>query len=466
MAFTTIDMAAPPETYRARRARLASKLDRPMVLFSGMPRARNYPTNLHPFRAGSSYLYFGGPPVAGAALMLEPNSDGLAGCTLARPIVGFEDIVWTGPPASDDSLSAACGLNHTSLIAPDALKTTLGGRAAAYIAPPCPTTLAWAGSLGLQPATPDELLPIVEMRLIKDEHELKALRRAAKVGVDAHLAAMKATAPGRSEAQVVAAFHEVLFANQCQPSFSPIVTIRGEILHSEGYPNKLERGNLLLVDGGAESPDGYVSDITRTYPVDGRFTTMQRDLYEIVLRAQRAAIAACVPGKRYREVHDLAALITCEGLVEIGLLRGDPIDLTQQLAHTLFFGHGVGHLFGLDVHDMEDFAGLAEYPAHRTRRPEFGNKYLRLDRDLEPGMTVTIEPGIYLIPAVWENDDFMRPFDDVVNRPAVDALLKEGFGGIRLEEDICVRSADNDGPEVLTAALPIDADEVAEIVSG
>jgi len=463
MALTTIDMAAPSATYRARRARLASKLDRPMVLFAGMPRARNYPTNLHPYRAGSSYLYYGGPPVAGSALMIEPQSDGLAGCTLARPMVDFEDIVWTGPPASDDSLTSASGLDESSLIAPDALKTTLGDRVAAYVAPPCPITLTWANSLGLKPATPDELLPIVEMRLIKDEHELAAMRRAAQVGVDAHLAAMKATAPGRSEAQVVAAFHEVLFANQCQPSFSPIVSVHGEIFHTEGYPNMLEKGNLLLVDGGAEAPDGYVSDITRTYPVDSRFTTMQRDLYEVVLRAQRAAIVACVPGKRYREVHDLAALISCEGLVEIGLLRGDPHDLTQRLAHTLFFGHGIGHLIGLDVHDMEDFAGLAEYPAHRTRRPEFGNKYLRLDRDLEPGMTVTIEPGIYLIPAVWENDEFTRPFADVVNRSAVDALLQEGFGGIRLEEDICVRS--DDGPEVLTAALPIDADEVAAIVS-
>lgn len=464
MASDSLNMTAPAETYRKRRARLASKLHRPMVLFAGQPRARNYATNTHPFRAGSNYLYFGGPPVAGAALLIEPGSNGEDGCLLAREVAGFEDIVWTGPPVSDENLSQACGLPLSALIKPDDVAGKVKGRTSAYLAPPCRSTCKWIDALGVQPATPDEVQPIVDMRLIKDEHELKAMRRAADVGVQAHLAAMSATAPGRGEADVVAAFHAVLVANQCHPSFSPIVTRDGEIFHGEGYPHTLQSGDLLLVDGGAEEPGGYAGDITRTYPVSGRFTDLQRNLYDVVLRAQRAAIAACVPGKRYLEVHDLAARVICEGLVELDLLRGDPEELTKRLAHTLFFAHGVGHLIGLDVHDLEEFGDQAGYSPGRSRRPEFGNKYLRLDRDLEPGMVVTIEPGIYLVPAIWQNNELTRPFADVVNRSAIDALLRDHFGGIRLEETICVRSDNESGPEVLTDKLPIDPDAVLEVV--
>ena len=199
-----------------------------------------------------------------------------------------------------------------------------------------------------------------------------------------------------------------------------------------------------------------------SFPADAKWTPIQRQLYETVLRAQRESIAACVPGARFRDVHDLAARVICEGLVEAELLRGDPADLVERRAPTLFFPHGLGHLIGLDVHDMEDFGDLAGYAPGRKRRPEFGHNALRLDRDLEAGMTVTIEPGIYLVPAIWEREDLVKPLADIVNRPKVDALLKDNFGGIRIEETIRVRASG--GPEVLTSALPNDADTVAEIV--
>ena len=134
--------------------------------------------------------------------------------------------------------------------------------------------------------------------------------------------------------------------------------------------------------------------------------------------------------------------------------------------HTLFFTHGLGHLIGLDVHDMEDFGDQAGYAPGRTRRPGFGDKFLRLDRDLEPGMAVTIEPGLYFVPAVWQNDELLAPFDDVINKAAIDSLIKNQFGGIRIEETICVRSEAEGGPEVLTAALPTSADEVTALVTG
>jgi Xaa-Pro aminopeptidase len=189
-------------------------------------------------------------------------------------------------------------------------------------------------------------------------------------------------------------------------------------------------------------------------------------LYDTVLRAEEAAIAACRPGARYRDVHDTAARVICEGLVEASLLRGDPDILFERAAHTLFFTHGVGHLLGLDVHDMEDFGDLAGYPEGRTRRPEFGNRFLRLDRDLAPGMVVTIEPGIYLVPQIWQSAELSGPFEDVTNWEAIDMLLNSHFGGIRIEDDVHVLPADEESPEVLTRDLPKEPDAVAELVGG
>ncbi|MCH7591520.1 MAG: aminopeptidase P family protein [Planctomycetes bacterium] len=463
MTTHTLRMTAPPATYRDRRRRLAEKLQRPILLCAGRPSARHYATNTYPFRAGSSYLYFGGPPVCGAAILIEPGSDGEDGCTLVRDLLGFDDVVWIGATPSDTQLAEAAGLSKGDLLSPDQLPGRLRNRTAGLTAPPCPKTREWLTSLGATPAEPDELLAIIDLRLYQDEHELAAMRNAAKVGADAHRAAMRVTRPGRRESDVAAALLSIYTAVQCGPSFTPIVSIHGEVLHSESYPNALAAGRLLLVDSGAEEPGGYASDITRTYPVSGKFSTIQRRLYDTVLRAEREAIAACVPGRRFRDIHDLAGRIICEGLVEADLLRGDAAELSARGAHTLFFPHGLGHLLGLDVHDMEDFGDLAGYAKGRERRPEFGNKFLRLDRDLAPGMTVTIEPGIYIVPAIWENDELTAPFADAVNRPAIEALIKDQFGGIRIEDDVHIRAGDA-GPEVLTADLPKDADAVAALV--
>ena len=435
-----------------------------MVIFAGHAPARNYATNPHAFRAGSSYLYFGGPPLENAALLVEPGSDGAAGCMLLRPPAGPDDALWFGEIASDESLAAAAGLPPGGLADPDRLPALLAGREAASVTPPQPDTLAWVAQLGLSPASEGELLAIVELRVIKDEHELAAMRRAADICVQGHRAALAASRPGRREAEAAAAFLAVLAAHGCEVAFSPIITIRGEVLHGHGHPNVMPEGALLLVDAGAEEPGGYASDITRTFPVSGRWTPIQRQLYGATLRALREATAACVPGARFRNVHDLSARLVCEGLVEAELLRGDPGELVARTAHALFYPHGLGHLIGLDAHDMEDFGDVAGYAPGRTRRPEFGNKSLRLDRDLAPGMTLTIEPGIYLVPAIWARGDLVGPLADAVNRAKVGALLADRFGGIRIEHTICVRPAESGGPEVLSESLPTDADELAACV--
>ncbi len=461
MSANAFEMCAPAATYRKRRAALGAKLRRPMVILAGHARARNYAANVFPFRAGSNYLYFGGPPIEGAAWIIDPGCDGESGCVLLRMPQTVDDAVWTGEIAGDEMIAAAAGIPTTALEPPNRLKKLLFDRQAGFVAPPCPISEKWMADIEIPRAETDEQQIIIDLRLCKDEHEQIAMRRAAKGAVKAHLAAMHACRPGRYEYEVVGAMVSTYMANRCDTSFVPIVAIHGEVLHPHGYSHLLEPGRLLLVDSGAEEHTGYASDVTRTFPVTGRWDALQKQLYEVALRAELSAIAACVPGARYRDVHDIAAKEICAGLVGVGLLRGNVSDLLERRAHTLFFVHGTGHLIGLDVHDMEDFGDQAGYAPGRTRRSGFGDKFLRLDRDLEPGYGVTIEPGIYLVPAIWRNVEMTQPFADVVNRPLVEQLLAANFGGIRVEDTVLVTHG---APEVLTAELPKKPDEVAALV--
>ncbi|MCG3138878.1 MAG: Xaa-Pro aminopeptidase [Phycisphaerae bacterium] len=457
-----LPMTAPADVYRQRRATLAQHLSRPLLICAGVAPARNYANNAHPFRAGSSYLYYGGPPLEGAAWLIEPQSDGEYGCCLLHHPAGPDDPLWMGPSADPADIAAVTGIPLSQVLDIAAQHSALLNRSPAFVSPPCYTTAKWLSDVKGTPANPEELLMIIKQRLIKDEFELMAMRRAADITVQMHLAAIRATWPCRREADIAAELFREIVAHQAQPSFTPIVTIRGEILHNNAYNNRLSNGALLLVDAGAEESGGYASDATRTFPINGQWTKIQRHLYDTVLRAMREAIAACQPGVRYRDVHDLAARIICEGLVDAGLLYGRTQDLAERRAHTLFFPHGVGHLIGLDVHDMEDFGDLAGYAAGRTRRSGMGDKFLRLDRDLAPGMAVTIEPGIYFVPAIWSREDLVKPFADCVNRPLVDSLLQVRFGGIRIEQTIVIRQ--QGGPEVLTEALPTAAEKVADLI--
>lgn len=460
---SNLTSVAPPDVYRARRATLAAGLERPIVIFAGRARSRSYPDNRYPFRAGSSYLYFGGPRLEGAAWIIQPGSDGDTGCTLIRTPSTLEDAVWIGASPSDDELAHAAGVARDHLAAPEMVEALLEGQKAAAVVPPCLETTEWSRSLGLLEPNESELLAIIDLRLYKDEYEMRAMRHAADVTVEAFNALAREIRPGRAISEAAAAMMQTYAAAQCEVAFNPIVTTRGEVLHSEGFHGVMEGGSLLLVDAGAEEASSYVCDISRTYPVGGTFSDIQRDMYTTVLRAQKAAVEACVPGARYRDIHDLAARYICEGLVDAGLLKGDPQSLADRYAHTLFFTHGLGHLIGLEPHDMEDFGDLAGYGPGRSRRPEFGNRFLRLDRDLAPGMVVTVEPGIYFVPAVWKSDALTAPFADALNVPRIEAVLAAGFGGIRIEDTVHVTASD--GPEVLTSALPKEPDELTAILT-
>jgi len=242
-------------------------------------------------------------------------------------------------------------------------------------------------------------------------------------------------------------------------AYSPIVTVHGEILHSHRHDGALSDGDLLLCDVGGESPEGWASDITRTWPVSGRFSPTQRALYNIVLDAQLRAIDKVRPAVRYRDVHETAKRAIVEGLCHERILRGDVDGLLARGAANLFFPHGVGHLIGLDVHDMEDLGDRAGYAPGRTRSERFGDRYLRLDRDLAPGMGVTVEPGLYNVPAILADEKLTGPLGGDLDRERLATF--SDVRGIRIEDDVLCTTGD---PEVLSSAVPKRADLVEALL--
>ncbi|MBI5863173.1 MAG: aminopeptidase P N-terminal domain-containing protein [Planctomycetes bacterium] len=320
MSQPVFQMASPPDAYRRRRANVGKWLTKPLAIFSGHGQARNYPANVFPFRPASWFSYFGGPPLENAALLIEPGSDGAAGCAIFRTPSGPDDAVWMGPAPSDADVAAAAGLDTGVVFELDSLRARTGAAGAYFLAPPCVDTLAFIEKLRLKGLSDDEARRLIDQRLIKDEHELGAMRIAAEIGMDAHRAALAAVRPGATEAEIAAEFYAVLTANQVDVPYNPIISVHGEILHAVGFPNTLAEGQMLLFDASAESRSYYANDITRTVPVSGVFDATQRHLYNTVRRALEECCAAAVPGRRYREIHDLAGRIICEGLVEAELL--------------------------------------------------------------------------------------------------------------------------------------------------
>ncbi len=271
---------------------------------------------------------------------------------------------------------------------------------------------------------------------------------------------MAATRPGVSEHAIKSAMVAALGERGMGTAYRPIVSVAGEVLHNETYDNVAEEGDLLLADVGAETAGGWAGDVTRTWPVGGSFTELQARIYEIVLESQRRAIAMCTPGTRYRAIHLEAGLALAEGLVDLGLLKGDAKAIVEADAHALFFPHGVGHLIGLDVHDMEDLGDRAGYAEGRERSERFGLGYLRLDRDLEANMAVTIEPGFYTVPAILDGERFRELRERFVDEPMLETVRAE-VRGIRIEDDVLVTEGE---PEVLTESAPKTIAEVGEAV--
>jgi Xaa-Pro aminopeptidase len=436
--------------FAGRRAKLARRLEeRPALLPSSTARARNYAANTYPFRAASHFLYLFGLPLRGAF----GHYDG-ADWTVYAPPPAADAALWHGREPGPADLAAALGCPVRPL---DDLEPALARRPAATLPAPDRETCE-AQTLYLhRPIRPGSFAAIdepladamVELRLVHDQAAERQLRLAAFGSAAAHAAGMSATRPGVREYTVRAAMEAALLERGMTVAYGSIVTVHGEVLHNESHHHILGERDLLLVDVGAETQAGWAGDVTRTWPVCGRYSATQRDLYEVVLAAQRTTIAAVRPGVRYRDLHLLAARTLASGLAALGILRGDPDELVADGVVYLLFPHGIGHLLGLDVHDMEDLGDRAGYLPGRKRDPAFGIRYLRLDRDLVPGMAVTIEPGLYIVPAILDDARLTAPARGRLDRARLEQF--SDVRGIRIEDDVLVTP---EGHEVLTADIP------------
>lgn len=462
----------PAAVYQGRRTLLGRGYPGPVILFAGDLVPRNYAANVFPYRAHSHFLYFTGVHWPGAVLL----GQGEVWEIFAAPPAA-DDPLWIGPSATWDDLRAATGVAAIRPLAE--LRTALDAYAAARTPAATlpaihPRTRARQASLLGRPwGAHDELeagaVPltgrdaeladaVIAVRLRHDDAALELLRRAADAARAGHLAGMAATRPGLRESDVRAAIEHAFAARGMPTAYGSIVTVHGEVLHNEHSHHELEDGDLLLADCGAEC-HGWASDVTRTWPVSGRWSPTQRALYDLVVQANLDAIALVRPGARYRDIHLRACLTLARGLVDLGIFRGDPAGLVERGAHALLFPHGTGHLLGLDVHDMEDLGDRAGYAPGRARSSQFGTCYLRLDRDLAPGSLVTIEPGIYLVPAILNDRALCEPFERDLDRERLAAFAD--VRGIRVEDDVLCTEGD---PEVLSAAIPKHADAVAALV--
>jgi len=444
--------ASLAQVLQQRRTRLARRFAYPILLWSGQPVSRNFPANVYPFRASSHFLYFAGQALPQAAVYLEQEQLTLF---MDEPDAGA--TLWHGQSPSRAEIAAQIGavaayplaeLRHRVVEA-----VTLPGSSA--------FDQWWGVSPSSEAMCPALVEALVDLRLTHDKAALSQIRKAASVSVQAHRAGMAATPQATTEAVVRAAMEQVIIAHNLTCAYNSIVTTHGEVLHNEQYHHPLHSGDLLLADVGAEAPTGWASDVTRTWPVSGRFSPAQRAVYEIVLAAHDACIEAAKPGVEYRDLHMLACRTLAAGLVDVGLLKGDLDDLVARDVHALFFPHGVGHLLGLDVHDMEDLGDVAGYAPGRSRSGRFGLCFLRLDRPLVPNMVVTIEPGFYQVPGILNPARQSGQYDDAVVWEKLPQFAS--VRGIRIEDDVLITAT---GCEVLTAALPTHTEAVEACVQG
>ena len=452
----------PPETikvYRQRRTQLTHLLrGHPALISAGQPRIGNFPANhCAPFRALSSFLYLVGTSIPHGELLFNDS-----GATLFCEGPDPDDALWHGPRPDLEALSEALGCSVRPL---NELSEALGKER--------PLTLpsfepglrqSLTRLLGATPTAveSDPLVEaLVELRLCHDSLAAEELAQAATLSAAAHRRGMAVTHPGISASLVRAEMEALFMARGARCAYQPIVTPAGEVLHNHSYDETLSAGDLLLADVGAETGRGWAGDITRTWPVSGTFSESQRAIYAVVLRAQERAIEALRPGVWYEEIHQLTCLSLAEGLRDLGIFTSvSPEALVDANAHALFFPHGVGHLIGLDVHDMEAFGDRAGYPNDRSRSDRFGGSFLRLNRPLEVGMAVTVEPGFYQIPALLEAPERVGP---EVRRLVRWEKLREfrDVRGIRIEDDLLIQ----EGPALnMSADVPKKIPEIEALV--
>ncbi len=425
------------ETYVQRRAQLKARVGSGLLLFIGNEESpMNYAGNTYAFRQDSTFLYYFGSDYAGACAVIDIDNDREA---IFADDLTIDDIVWMGSLPSVAERSQWVGITEThprkelfTLVQSARSK----GQTIHYL-PPYRTDhrLLLRELLGTEPLEPSVpfIQAVVDMRNHKSEEEIEQIEQAVDLSVDMHVKAMQVVRPGMLESEVSCEVARVGLSQGRELSFPIIGTINGHTLHNYDRSHRLKEGQMFLLDAGAESALHYAGDLSSTIPVGEAFTERQSVIFDILLAAHRAATDALRPGLNFREVHILAATKICEGLKGLGLVKGDPEDAARSGAYAIFFPCGLGHMMGLDVHDMENLGEKYVGYGGQEKSTQFGFKSLRLARPLEPGFVFTIEPGIYFIPELidlWESEG---RYKDMLSYKEINKW--RDFTGLRNEED-------------------------------
>jgi len=459
----------PANVYIERRRRLRNELRTGVLLFLGNEESpMNYPDNAYPFRQDSSFLYFFGldSPGLSAVIDIDENKEAVFGTD-----VTVDDVVWTGPQPSLRERCEEVAIHETG--SPDAAEAELRealqqGRQVHFLPPyRAEHVLRLRQLLGIDAAEVKEhasvplIKAVVAQRSGKSPEEIEQIEAALAIAYEMQTLAMRMAKPGMVEREVAGAMEGIALSRGVRLAFPTIFSIHGETLHNHFHGNVMKDSGLAVNDSGVESPLHYASDITRTIPVGGKFTSKQKDIYSIVLDAQERAIEAIRPGMEFRNVHRLAARTLLSGLKDLGLTKGNVDEAVEAGAHTLLFPCGVGHMMGLDVHDME---GLGEeyvgYTETIRRNPAFGWKWLRLAKAVEPGFVVTVEPGVYFIPELIDRWKAERKCAEFIHYNMVEKYRT--FGGVRIEDDVLVTE---NGQRVLGRRIPKTVEEIEEVSS-
>ncbi len=431
-------------TYINRREKLRKTIGSGLILLLGNDESpMNYADNGFHFRQDSSFLYFCAlnHPNYAAIFDCENGEDCIYGNDLT-----IDDFVWMGPQPTISEQAAKVGISKTGNL--DSLSALLKaamakGRKIHFLPPYRPENkiklFQWLHIL------PDEtkskaslelIMAVVNQRNYKSEEEIEEIIKACDVTVDMHTLGMRMAKPGITEAQIAASVLQVALASGGQISFPIIATINGQTLHNHYHGNTLKDGDLFLLDAGAETAMGYAGDLSSTVPVSGKFTTKQADIYELCLLSHNTAIEMLKPGIPFREIYFETCRVIIRGLKDLGLMKGNVEDAIVNGAHAMFFPCGLGHMMGLDVHDMEDLGEVYVGYDGEPKSTQFGLKSLRLGRKLEPGFVLTIEPGIYFIPQLidlWKSQKYNTEY---INFDKLESY--KDFGGLRNEEDFLI----------------------------
>jgi Xaa-Pro aminopeptidase len=454
------------EIYIQRRAKLKSLIANGIALFLGnIEEPYNYRANTYKFRQDSDFSYFFGlnDPDLAAIIDFESGQEIIFGNN-----IGMEDIIWMGNLPSVSDRSAKVGVSVTEPVenlASFVSNAINKGRKVHFLAPYRASNKQWLHQLLKLPVEElkkdysiDLTKSVVALRSVKGAEEIKEIEGMIDVAYTMHTTAMKMAKPGVHEKEIAGVLEGIAASHGNGISFPVILSMNGEILHNHSHHQVLEKGRLMVVDAGSESDLLYSSDITRTFPVGGKFDSRQKEIYQLVLAANQNTIAKASPDKYYKEMHLEAAHIIASGFKELGLMKGNTDDAVSQGAHALFFSHGLGHAMGLDVHDME---GLGEdyvgYDQTVSRSDQFGLAYLRFAKKPKPGTVLTVEPGVYFNPILidlWKSE---KKFTGYINYDKLESY--KNFGGIRIEDDILITEK---GCRLLGKPIPKTVEEIEE----